>query len=421
MKKFLMLFVAALMMVSCTKQSTEVKPDDPMKGWTSNLKYVNGTPNQLIAGRYINVGDVTYEFDAVNQTFNVTYNCGASGWKVYEAHVYAGLIKNMPVTNKKNPNPKVGNFPAHGYYSGGQTVVTVSLPMTIIPDAEEGFVVAAHAVVKRNNQEETAWAYCPENSKPFTDKNWGWYDPYTYDEEPDPQTIIYGVTYSNDSLKLYHINLTSGGASMILREYVGNRAGTYDGAAYDYDNGMFFFTNYDTKELWVNNMLDEYPSFEAGVLNGTAASGTFHNGGYYYVNEDAGTINLVTFDQNWQINGETTLSTIPDNVTVNDIAMAPDGNYLYMVGNVDGGGTEMLTWNVTTNTYYSMALTVNEGVQIAYGSDGLLYAVAPTFAGGIHSTTYIVDTSTGTLTEIDDDGIIIIDDPFSDISRGPIM
>ncbi len=421
MKKLLMFFAAALLLVSCTEQGSEVKPNDPMKGWTSKLKYVNGTPNQLIAGKHINVGEVTYQFDPVTETFNVTYDCSASGWKVYEAHVYAGVIQNMPVTNKKNPNPKVGNFPAHGYYTGGQTTVTVSMPMTIIPTEEVGMVVAAHCVVRSpNNKEETAWAYCPENSKPFTDKNWGWYDPFTFDEEPEPQTIVYGVAYADDSLKLYHINLTSGGSSMILREYVGNRAGTYDGAAYDYANSMFFFTNYDTKELWANNMLDEDPSFESGVLNGTAASGTFFNGSYYYVNEDAGTINMVTLDQNYLITGESTLSTIPNNVTVNDIAMDPTGSYLYMVGNVDGGGTEMLTWDVSTDTYYTMALTVNEGVQIAYGSDGILYAVAPTFAGGAHSTTYIVDTSTGTLTEIDDGGIII-DDPFSDISRGPIM
>ncbi len=430
MKKVLLFLMAALVMASCTKQANDDQPVDKLNGWggyMKQLKYAN-EPNQLLAGRYINVGTVTYEIDEVNALFKVTYNTTASGWTISEAHMYAGTKAAMPVANKKNPNPKIGHFPAHGYYSPRVSVATLSIPLSQLPDPETGFVVAAHAVVRSaSNQEETAWAFCPstdseERSYPFTDKNWGWYDKFTFQPVDDPFTILYGTEYSNDSLKLYHINVTTGGASLIFKEYVGNHAGTFDGAAYDISTGMFFFVNYDSKVLYGNQMKDDYPSFEIGTLSGTAASGTYYNGSYYYVNEEVNTINKVTFGSNYTTISEVVLDTIPNDVVITDIAMSPTGDKMYMVGTVDGGGTEMITWNTTTGTFYTMAMTVNPGVQIAYGSDGLLYAIAPTFAGSGHSTTFIVDTNTGTLTEIDeDDGDIIIDDPFSDISAGPIM
>ncbi len=184
--------MAALVMAACTKQASDDQPVDKLNGWggyMKQLKYAN-EPNQLLAGRYINVGTVTYEIDEVNALFKVTYNTTASGWTISEAHMYAGAkeampINNkknpnagakeaMPINNKKNPNPKVGNFPAHGYYNPQVSVAILTIPLSQLPDPETGFVVAAHAVVRSaSNQEETAWAFCPstnseERSYPFT-------------------------------------------------------------------------------------------------------------------------------------------------------------------------------------------------------------------------------------------------------------
>ena len=117
---------------------------------------------------------------------------------------------------------------------------------------------------------------------------------------------------------------------------------------------------------------------------------------------------------------EAILDTIPNSIVINDIAMNPDGSTLYMIGEVNGGGRELISWNVATETFYTMSITITSGAQIAYGSDGILYAIAPIAPGGSHSLTYTLDPSSGTLTEIEDD-VIIIDDPFSDISSGPIM
>jgi hypothetical protein len=183
---------------------------------------------------------------------------------------------------------------------------------------------------------------------------------------------------------------------------------------------MFFFANYTSGELFANNLNDIEPSYSIGLLMGTAASGTFYNDSYYYVNSVSNTINKVNFDENWMIDSELVLDTIPSAISVNDITMSPDGETIYILGEVNDGGKELISWDVSDGSFYSMAITINSGAQLTYGSDGVLYAIAPITEGGSYSLTYTLDPSSGTLTPIEDD-IIIIDDPFSDLSMGPIM
>jgi hypothetical protein len=294
------------------------------------------------------------------------------------------------------------------------------VPILSLPPVATGFTVATHCVVRSpSGRVETAWGY--GNFK-FNDKMWGWYDTYSYiPPAQPPYTVLYGTTYSQDSLRLYHLNMTTGKVTLMLKEYVGNAAGSYDGAAYDNLSGMFFFVNYATRELFVNDMGDQDPSFSAGTLNGTAKSGTFYNGSYYYINADFNTINKVTFDSDWMINTETVIDTIPNVIVVNDIAMSPTGDYLYLIGEVNGGSSEMIKYSFAADVYYTIALTITNGAQIAYGSDGLLYAIAPVIEGGSSSVAYTVNTNTGVLTEIDEGHIIIVPDAFTDISTGPSM
>jgi hypothetical protein len=106
-------------------------------------------------------------------------------------------------------------------------------------------------------------------------------------------------------------------------------AGTYDGAAYDPESGMFFFTNFNTGELWANYLQGEDLSFRVGLLNGNAASGTFYDGAYYYIDHNLNSINQVNFNPDWTIASEIILDYIPGIITVNDIAMKPEGDMLY--------------------------------------------------------------------------------------------
>jgi hypothetical protein len=412
MKKVMLLCVIALVFASCAKQGDEGQVVDKWNGYQKYLKMGEQT-HILWAGRNINVGTATYGIDD-NANFYVTYNTTASGWKISEAHMFAGDKKNLPLN--KPGNPKIGQFPKSGTYNPWVYTLTYTIPLTSLPPcAEPGFVVAAHCIVHGpNNRTETAWA---EGDYKFTDKDWGWYDIYFYNQPPNQFTIIYGTAYANDSLRLYHIDVTNNKAELILREYVGSGSTSVDAAAYDVTTGMFLFVK-DNNTLMVNNMKDVNPSYLSGTLAGTASSGTFYNGDYYYINSNGNFINKVTFNSDWTIASEAVLDNIPSTVAVSDVAMSPNGAYLYMIGTYQNQ-VQLMYWIVSSGDFVAMNLTqsLDPDAQIAFGSDGILYATSPNTTG---STAYTIDMSTGGTSPIDED-VIIIGDSFSDLSGGPIL
>lgn len=416
MKNLFLLLIVFLMITACSHQDS--KDDQFTDKWNGYQKYLK-TGEQyhtLWAGKNINVGTCTYGIDE-NANFYVTYDCSASGWTISETHMFAGDKLLLP--RNKPGSPKIGQFPNSGCHNPRVSTFTYRVPLTSLPPcAEPGFVVASHCVVRSpSGRTETAWA---EGDYKFTDKDWGWYDIYYYNQPPNRFTILYGTSYVSDTLKLFHIDVTNNKTDLILKEYLGTGTSRLDAAAYDEAAGMFFFADYSTNILYANNLIDIDPSFVSGSIAGNAGSATFYNNEYFYVNDVARTINKVSFDNGWFVNGEIILDTIPSAIVVNDITMNPAGTVIYMIGEVNGGGRELISWDVSTETFYSMSISINSGAQLAYGSDGVLYAIAPIVEGGSHSQTFIINPSTGTLTPIEDD-VIIIDDPFSDISSGPIL
>jgi hypothetical protein len=416
MKKIYLILILAVVFASCEKKTSV---DEQMANkWNGYEKYLKcGEKTKDLKDKNNNVvGKVKTGIDQ-DANFYVTYDTRESGKKLAQTNVFCGDKKDMPVN--KCDDPKQDHFPIQDNHNN-ECLVTHRVPVCNMPPADQpGFVYAAHCKFKDNDNDNDchdAWA---DGNKHFHDKGCGDYDE-DYEEPDNNFTILYGTAYTNDSLKLYYMDITNGTTSLILKEYVGNTAGRYDGAAYDVESGIFFFANYNTGELWVNNLKDNNPSFSAGSLMGTAASGTIYNSEYYYVNEDLNTLNKVTLSSTWTITSEVILDTIPSSITINDIAMNLEGTQIQMLGEVNGGGKQMLTYDVVTETFYSTSIAVTTGAQIAYGSDGVLYVIAPITEGSSHSLTYSVDPGTGTLTPIQDD-IIIIDDPFSDITTGPIM
>ncbi len=415
MKNKSLLFIGVILLMGCAKQNAIDGPvPDKWNGYARYLK-AGEQVHTLWAGKNINVGTVTYGLDE-SANFYVTYDCSASGWLISETHMYAGDKKQMPLN--KPGAPKIGLFPNSANHNPRVSTFTYRVPLSQLPPcASPGFVVASHAVVHSPyGQKETAWA---EGDYTFSDKGWGWYDDYYYNTPSNQATVLYGTIMTYDTLELYHLDVTNGTAEVILVEYVGDAPGTYDGAAYDMESGVFLFTNYNTGELWINDLQSEGPSFSAGTLGGTSASGTFYEGAYYYVEQELNRIIKVTFTDSWTISGETVLDTIPGQVNVNDIAMSPAGDYLYMMAQLNEGGMELITWEVATHSFFTTSMPVNEGAQIAFGSDDLLYAVAPLDSGS--TGTYIIELDSCELIEITDwDGIILIEEPLSDLSIGPV-
>jgi len=417
MKNILVFIIAILVLGGCAKTGTN-QQEEPSDKWNGYFEYYKDGEviHTLWAGKHIDVGTVTYGLDN-NANFYATYQT-TGGWEISETHMYAGDKKNMPVN--KPGRPKIGHFPYAADHSPRVTTVTYTVPLSSLPPAEDpGFAVATHCVVHGpGNQEETGWGH---GDYKFVDKkDWGWYDIYFFNQPSFPYTILYGTQYTNDTLKVYLLDVTNGGSEteLIWEEYVGETDGTYDATAFDVDNRYLFFTNYNTNELYVNDFDGDLPSFSAGTLDGKAASATYYDNKFYYVDEEQNAIVEVAFTDEMLIQSQTVLSTIPGSVTVTDIAMSPAGDYLYMVGDVAGGASELITYNMIADSYATIDLSVNQDTQIAYGSDDVLYAIEPN--GGTGSTTYILDTNTGVVNEIIDDDIIIID-PFADLARGPIM
>jgi hypothetical protein len=414
MKRILLFLVTIALFAGCSKvQKVENDPND--NGY-SNLK--NGEITYTFwAGQHIDVGTVTYKIDDNN--FYIIYDCSSSGWLISETHAFAGYKEDMPLN--KPGAPKVGKFPFKSTHNPKVSTYTYTIAKVDLPNAtDDAIFVAAHAVVHNpNGGNETAWA---EGTR-FTDKGWGmyqeFYDPMTPGSNPD-FTILYGTELANDSLKLYHLNLTTGENTLILSELVGGGNATYDGTAFDEASGNFFFTNYNTGELMINTLSGTSESFSSGTLSGTASSATFKEDSFYYVDENTNTIHVVTFTSDWQISSETTISTIPNSVAVTDIAIDPSRNTIYMVGNVDNGGTEMISYDIASDSYATISLSVGQNTQIAYSEDGNLYAVTSADENGDGFATYTLNTQTGVATLINATQTEI-EDPISDISRGPIM
>lgn len=415
MKNRILLLFAILLIASCGKQVTLEGPArDKWNGYGKYLK-TGEQVHTLWAGKNINIGTVTYGIDA-DANFYVTYDCSASGWKMSETHMFAGDKKNMPMN--KPGAPKVGLFPFVGIHTPGLSIVTYHVALSQLPPCESpGFVVAAHAVVHSPwGQTETAWA---EGNYTFSDKGWGWYDDYYYNTPPNPTIFLYGMEYSANTLTLYHIDVVYNRAEIILQEYITSAAGTLDGAAYDPGSGIFLFSNSASGQLWVNLLQGDDPSFLSGTLSGISTSGTFYNGSYYYVAQGPNSINKVDFTETWLIASETALDTIPAPITVNDIAMAPEGQILYILGHSDGGGTSLVTWATDSHQFSNTTVSIDENAQIAFGSNGLLYAISPGYSEGDSTCISLVDLTAISFSPLDEQIIVIEGGNFSDLAGGP--
>ena len=126
----------------------------------------------LIAGQNINAGSVCIEI--VNGNLLVTYNT-TGGWQLVETHLWIGTV-SLTIPQTKSGNPKIGNFPYHSGDITGATTYTHTIPISNLftcPSLNtRRLYVAAHAVVRKDGQIETAWS---EGSNFSAKGNWGTY------------------------------------------------------------------------------------------------------------------------------------------------------------------------------------------------------------------------------------------------------
>lgn len=115
----------------------------------------------LIAGQTINVGQVVYSH--VGNNLLVEY-ITTGGWILSEVHFYVGNMEDFKGTCMNKKAIQIGKFPYSATDLNDPTHSFTFQLAGITPDAD-GFMVVAHAVVKKVNedgtiQEETAFANC---------------------------------------------------------------------------------------------------------------------------------------------------------------------------------------------------------------------------------------------------------------------
>ncbi len=411
MKKLLLFIAAIAILAACTKKNANDETIDKWNGY-SNLK--GGELVQTLwAGKTTDVGTVTYGIDD-DANFYATYET-IDSWVITETHFFIGDKGVMPV-NKKD-HPKLGHFPYKDDFNPGVTTVTYTFELIGLPPADvNGFVIAAHSVVHNTDtgDEETAWGF---GDKKFSDKGWGWYTTEYFQQEDNPYYILLGTAYSGGTMTIYRIDATNETSEEFYTETFESAPDAIDGNAYDPASSNFFFTATSSgiSELRVLNLLDDNPSYSAGSLDGIAASATFNDGKFYYVNETNEIIEVtLAGTDSLSIDSETTFSTIPSSITVNDIAFEPIGDHLYIIG-VYQTNVELIELEVSTNTYATTTLdeSVGENAQIAYGDDGTLYMIDADYSF------YELQPETGVTIPIVNDSIVPV--PIFDLSRGPTM
>jgi len=186
-KKFVFMLIAAAFLLAACQKGVEKHPSNGLfykDASTETTKMIAG------GGQYddnctgIEVGTITIIDDGT--TITVKYEITETGWLIDETHLYVGPEEDIPANN--GGNPKIGQFPYGGEYDPGLTSVTIVISGDDYPEC--GFVVAAHAAVSTDTEDETAWGYgrhegyCDQDGADgisFTDSpyyggsRWGWY------------------------------------------------------------------------------------------------------------------------------------------------------------------------------------------------------------------------------------------------------
>ena len=204
----------------------------------------------LIAGQTINAGSVIISND--NGNLLVTFQ-STDGWMIKEVHLYAGTFEMLPVNPSNVPVP--GSFPIKEYFNPTVDMVTYEIPLESLPDCP---YIAAHAVVIRDNQEETAWGKGDLSFESTLNINrWGWLIQDCPEKCEDEELVI--------ALKSYVVNPDSyeAGNTDPLFWVVSNGTGTSENCL---GIGFNKFKTNETEELNYNLIKWGNPDAVAGTI-----------------------------------------------------------------------------------------------------------------------------------------------------------
>ena len=156
-------FAVLLIISSCAKEEIVIAPESEIPAdfllKNGEISVSDNMVCELIAGKNMNAGKVVYSHDEDN--LYVEY-VAMDGWMISEVHFYVGNMDDFEKTcmNKNKRAVQIGKFPYSDSDLNDETVsFTIPLDDIVDPGAD-GYLVVAHAVVKKGGQEETAFAKC---------------------------------------------------------------------------------------------------------------------------------------------------------------------------------------------------------------------------------------------------------------------
>jgi hypothetical protein len=212
---------------------------------------------------------------------------------------------------------------------------------------------------------------------------------YSYDLNAQTQTLVYDPTPIDGSPNYPNANAYD---PVNQRIYCGT------------DDGRFFYYDIDD---------DDFVQLTTNGGNfGIMACGAWYNGKFYYVQNGTNRLYEVVIDDGTTTATRTQIGTVPTSNGYGDIVFDPANPGVF----IGSAGSNPVWYVYDLNTQTSQILTANvtdNHKQLAYGSNGVLYAVEAT-SGQFYTVVYDTDAETVTLTADWDSGFT-----FTDLASGP--
>lgn len=369
MMSLLVFTVSCDNMVDSQKFDSLDQPHDSMTAFgTLNISGSENNSFPLFAGQDMNVGIVNVKNDA--EYIYVEYEMTDEEWCITETHLHVGeSLGDFPLRGRWG-NPAPGQFDYKENHNPCVETYTYTIPI----DSEwgEDLKIAAHAAL----------------------------------ESQITESIIYGVT---DNGEIFAIDMLSGDEVFITGNLSNEGGNSWpNGLAFDQENGRLYYSDGSARnEIFFYDM-DTGDNHSAGVAGGVVAGAEFAGGAYWYIVNGTDEFRKMTFDADGKNGQDEYVANLGTSHNLGDLAVNFSETILYGHSNTSIGDA-FFSIDLDDNfAYTEIKQPAGKNLQIAFGSDGILYGVT-TGTGNW----YTIDLTDGTRTDVRD-----TDKRYTDLANG---
>lgn len=216
---------------------------------------------------------------------------------------------------------------------------------------------------------------------------------------------------TGSTAKIYEINPNTCDSSFLVAHSLGS-VSNWNGNAYDALNDLFYFAEWkgdnSSAKIYYNDFFDDSLTLVGTTTSRGIACGTFYNGAYYYIHNATDDLRAVTMSGGSMV--DTKVADITGNTRTlrfGDIAFDANGILYGSAGATNPTESIFFIYDPVNTTFTSH--TATNVIQIAFGSDGVLYGHLAASPGNFYS----VSTTDGTLTSLCTSSVL-----FADLAAG---